>query len=70
MKKRLPEILIEKTSDKNFKLNRSFKVEKNKALQYLLIVDKNISGSSSRSFILETGAELYSYRLFLKAKEG
>jgi len=70
MKKSLTEILIERTSDKNFKLNRSFKVEKNKTLEYLLIVDKNIFHSASRSFILETGAELNSHRLFLKVKEG
>ncbi|MBN2854016.1 SufD family Fe-S cluster assembly protein [Patescibacteria group bacterium] len=70
MKKSLTEILIEKTSDKNFNLNRSFKVEKNKTLEYLLIVDKNISSSASRSFVLEAGAELNSYRLFLEAKKG
>jgi len=70
MKKSLVEILIERTSDKNFKLSRSFKVEKNKTLQYLLIVDKNISDPASRSFILDKGASLSSYRLFLKAKEG
>lgn len=69
MKKSLPEILIEKSSDKNFQSNRSFKIGKNKSLEYLLIVDKNISDSASRLFVLEKGASLSSYRLFLKAKE-
>lgn len=65
----LENFIIEKTSDKNFKLNLSFKIEKNKSLQYLLIVDKNISSSASRSFVLEAGAELSSYQLFLKAQK-
>lgn len=70
MKKSLVEFIIEKSSDKNFQSNRSFKLEKNKSFQYLLIVDKNISAPASRSFVLEKGANLSSYRLFLKAKEG
>ena len=69
MKKSLVEILIERSSDKDFQSNRSFKIEKNKSLQYFLIVDKNISAPASRSFILDKGASLNSYRLFLKSKE-
>lgn len=63
------DFLIEKTSDKNFKLNNSFKISKDKNLEYVLIVDKDLSQEVKRSFVLENGANLNSYRLFLNSKE-
>ena len=60
------DFIIERTSQKNFSQQLSFKIEKKAKVTYLLIVDKPVDLEVKRNWHLTANSSLQSYRLFLK----